>query len=306
METIKPGSAHHLKQMLLSRSSLTSPTPDPVTLSLQHVSHKPQAVPRKMSAPNTSSKTLPIRSPTVPLPLDPLTASLEASTSPPRLPQNYVEPTAFLSPLSPDPTASLPVGLFKRNGHPPVLPKRPNHTYSHKPRNHHKLSQKSSSEVSIPQDCGQYEIMDPDVVEEVPQPVAAPRPGKPVPKPRSRSGCNSASTRGAVESPSSQTDDILDENDDGDYLLLVDNKKPTNKAPVPSERRKDSVPSGVAEQLMQSFNQEQLGSLIQMLQQVQGQSEKGVEDAWSTDGPNQGPETSLRGNFSKCIRGTCV
>lgn len=134
-----------------------------------------------------------------------------------------------------------------------------------------------------------------------PYPVVAPRTGKPKPKPRSRSGRDSLSSAKVVEAPSSPVDDILDDDDGDSYLFLIDNKKPATTAPIPSERKKGSVPSSVAEQLMKSFDREQLGSLIQMLQQVQGQSEKGVEDAWSTDSPDQGPEASLRGSFSKLV-----
>ncbi len=304
MEAIKPGSAQFLKQMQHSRSFFPSPTPNVYATSQHSVSQKPQPFPRKHPSPDVQSKAVPMQTTsTVPemssLPLNCLRSSLEASSSPPKLPQNYVEPTAF---PDPDPTASLPFNLLKRNGHPPPIVRRPNHTYSHKPHNHTKLPSRSSSDTSFPENLSHYEIMDP---EEVPQPVAVPRSGRPKPKPRTRSTHKSVSTSQTVEPPSSLTDDILGDDEDGDYLCLIDDKKPSgplfvSKAPVPAERKGSGPPPNVAEQLIKTFDREQLGSLIQMLQQVQGLNDGG-DDAWSPDSPDQGPETSLRGNFSKWV-----
>ncbi len=310
MEVIRPGSAHIMKQMLHSRNTLSpaSKVAPEVFPPVPQVSSKPQPNPRKRSDPHIQSMTLPasvVPKPVKSSPPAPLTSSVEIPST---LPQDYVEPSSFPNrtpPLVPnrtsplDPTVSLPVGMLNANGHtPPPLARRPNHTYSHKPRDHPKQISKSSSENSFPPDLGHYEVMDPTVVEEVPQPVAASRSSKPKPKPRSRVSQQQPPTvTRPPQSPSSPTDDILEEDDDGGYLCLVADKKPNNKTPTPSESRNASVSSDVAEQLMKSFDKDQLGSLIHMLQKVQGQGQQGME---RSDSPDQGPETSLRGSFSEC------
>ena len=301
MEVIRPGSAHILKQMLHSRNTL-SPTsktaPETFPPGPPVSNNKPQPSPRKRPDPHIHNRTLPaavVPQPAKLLPPVPLTSSVEAPST---LPQDYVEPSLFpnkISPRSPiDPTVSLPVGMLSENGHtPPPLARRPNHTYSHKPRNHPQVISKSSSENSFPSQ--DYEVMDPGPeLDEVPQPVAAPRPSKPKPKPRIRTNQKPPPTvTRRTQSTSSPTDDILEEDDDGGYLCLVDEKTTINKTPTSAE---NSVPSDVAEQLMKSFDKDQLGSLIHMLQQVHVQG----QGLGRSDSPDQGPETSLRGSFSEC------
>ena len=309
MEAIKPGSAQLLKQMQSTRSALSSPTlamapgpfpPEPAV-------PQPMTKPRPNARPNKRAQSEPQVKPKGSATLPPtaskkvaqseeLAHSMENSWSG-KKPEDYVEPNTFPSNTSPDPTASLPVSMLRQNGHPPPIARRPNHTYSHKPRTSHpRLESKSSSEKSLPPvaDGDHYEIMDP--VEDPSTPSAVPRPNKPRPKPRKRTTPESspAITRGTNSSPPLD-DDILGDENDTDYLSLMPSE-PSESRPQPVTRQSNISPD-VAEQLLQNLSKDQVGALIHMLQQVQTQ-DKGCTP---TNLSSSAPESSLRGNFSECV-----